>query len=189
MAKLSSTTRQPPKMSRKKKILFSLGSGLAAASIGLGALTKVHIETPRYLGLMKDPYAEKTLQSSVASVSNWKDAREYMIRHLRFEKTRNNMPETVHETKKAICHGATLIARRLLENNPNYKVTAVHFGTEKGKFFHSIALVKDLKTGKYGSLGIHASDCIEPKYDSPKQVYSRVNWARLNVFGKPKELD
>ncbi|MEK6958943.1 MAG: hypothetical protein AABW59_02750 [archaeon] len=185
MAAESKRTIPSKGKTRVKRVLAWTAAGLAALNVGYLGLAKAHVEAPRYLNMLKDPYRNMTLEASAEKIKDWSEARDYMIRHLRFSKGNNNMPEDVHQTRKAVCYGAMFMAKKLLEDNPNYKVTAVEFKSSKNKFFHSIALVKDQRTGKYGSLGINAFDCIKPTYNTPQEVYSKVHRAMLGLIGKP----
>lgn len=166
-----------------KPVLYGAGSLLAAASLYFLGVSKTYIEAPRYLGLFEDSYKNKTLEQISSEAKTWENAEDYIVRHLRFEAKVHNSAEEAHKCGKAYCLEAAKIAEELLAGNNNYECSTVVFARKGKKFSHAIELVKDKETGMYGSLGIHASDCINPAYASKEEVCKKIQRSMLGRCG------
>ena len=135
-------------------------------------------EFQRWSGLLKDKYESIGFEQAVKKVRTWNDAESYLLGHLRFDSGQPSSNfETIHSTGKTVCFGAAIMAKALLsDNHDRYEVDLYVYKNKSGSWSHMIALVKDKETGRYGSLGINACDCLTPGYLKEEEVFNKIKF-------------
>jgi len=166
---------------KSKKALLGFGGLLAALSIYVMAATRQDIEIPRRLGLFKDIYAELSEEEIRSKINSPEDARDYLLRHLRYSSGSASSLSGIHEFKMANCEGAALAVKELLgDNSERYGVQRVMLERAGTELYHVFAVVRDKDTKRYCRLGIRAADCSEFKYDSLEEA---VKAEKKTLFG------
>lgn len=175
-----------PKKARRlgKRVGWTAATAAAGVSAAYMSLARPDIELARSRSWLEDPYKGKTFEQVTQDVKGWEGTRDYLIRHMRFGATSDD-PKRMHERGTAICFDAASLAKTLLEKDPQYETEVVTFSKGNDIPSHAITLVKDKKTGKYGSLGVYASDCIRPSYKSPESIYRRIKIVGAGMVGLP----
>ena len=161
----------------KKKVLYYVICAIASAvSLYYIVNARVFREIQRDVGLIEDKYKGMSFEQAVKKVNTWEDCEEYVMSHLRFDASQPTYdPEKAHNTGKAVCFGAANLSKELLSDNKDgYECRLYAFERKDGKVWHVINVVKDKRTGKYGSLGIHSADCIFPGYTSKEKLLNRI---------------
>lgn len=169
----------------KKALTYGANAAVAAVCLSYLAAARIPLDCWRYSGMIKDKYAGLTLEQTAEKVKTWEDCENYLMAHLRFSKDDfSEVPEYIHEIGRAQCFGAAKTAKKLLEDNlDTYDCfSAIFYKNDEEK--HCVAIVKDKKTKKYGSLGINAADCIRPEYKSLDTLIRRLNFAYVGRLGK-----
>lgn len=133
-----------------------------------------------------DPYNDMTAEQAVKAVQNYDGAKDYLMRHLCY----TNILEPgapfkeVHAKGKGVCRDATTAAIALLRDNyPIYDVLKMRlYSASPTGSNHAVALVEDIRTHKYGSLGINKEDCIPPQFPKTSDVFDKINSNFENEF-------
>ena len=175
-------------MNKTKRLVRAGLLGIAAgAALYCMGLAKTYVVVPRYLNMLEDKYEGESLEQVASEIKTWENARDYIIRHLRFEDKIHESNENVHKTGKAYCFETMQIAEYLLADNNKYECSRAVFARKGADLTHAVALVKDKETGLYGSLGIHACDCIKPVFSSKEKVLKKIQKSFLWRCGEVQE--
>ena len=167
----------------KAKLRRMTRNTLVAAAIGGFLMFEGAYRDARML--LRDPYKNMTAQEAVISVNGWNGAEDYLIRHMRYDLSKDFKPATkqkrapfgeLHELGKGICGDGATVAATLLSNDGSYLVYRMSLES-RFKLFpnHEVAVVFDKRTGKYGVLGINAEDDLAPLQNSADSVFRILN--------------
>lgn len=159
-----------------KNLCWAISFAMTAVSFGIITQLREIKEIERKLGFIEDKYSNMTLEQAIKNVKTWQDGEDYMLGHLKFNTDELTFDtRRIHETGKTICFGAAETAMELLKDNKDkYEIESYLFRKSEREYSHMIAVIKDKTTGKYGSLGINACDCISPRYDTKAQVFKSI---------------
>ena len=176
-----------------------LPKAICTAAIGLALNSGAYGEATRYM--MRDSYRNVPAEQAIKTVNNWEGAEDYILRHLRYSSDRANYGaedfdapfDEINARGRDDCDGGATAGAALLSDNARYTLSRMHlsgrggaigsflgtFGLSEG---HDVTLVYDKETGKYGSLGINAFDNIKPTYNTPEDIFKRLNMSFLWIF-------
>jgi len=147
-------------MNKKIKAgIWTISSMLAIFSLYYLISTRQYRELQRRGGMVKERHPIMSLEESAKRIKTWEEAEDYLMRHFK---------------PGPFCDEASRLAINLLKDNNDYDCYRVILKRNK-RFGHSVCVVYDTETKKYGSLGINAGDCIKPKYDSMEKLINRIN--------------
>lgn len=134
-----------------------------------------------------DIYQSMSPQEAIAYVDTYDKARDYALNHLEYTDHKGIQSfEETHNSGKGVCRDAAQAVLSLLSDNTNsYDAFWMYLSPkDTNASSHTIALVKDIKTGKFGSIGINDTDCNKTEYRSVKEVYDTVNQSFSNKFSE-----
>ena len=141
-----------------------------------------------------------SIEEIVQNVSSWDGAKNYLSENIAFVNDQKNYGfsfeapfKMSHEKKSGDFEDFAVIAAALLMDDEQYTVqkmsiynelknSPIDFDYETLINNYVVALVFDKETNLYGALGVNGTDNIKPQFESPEEVFEKINASFFNKY-------